>query len=81
MNCFTNENSNINENANSKSIDESNLKHKHFINCHVLTEKDFYPPEDKRTYKSGIFDIHGGDNFSDYAKWFYDNYEDELFDN
>ena len=46
-----------------------------------LTEKDFYPPEDTRYYKSGVQDITGGDNFADYAKEFFDEYEDELFDN
>lgn len=46
-----------------------------------LTEKDFYPPEDTRYYKSGVDDIDGGDNFADYAKSFFDEYEDELFDN
>ena len=46
-----------------------------------ITESDFYPPEDFRLYKSGISDIYGGDNFEDYAKWFYSNYENELFDN
>ena len=46
-----------------------------------LTEKDFYPPEDTRKYESLVEDIDGGDNFEDYAEWFYDNYEDEIFDN
>ena len=46
-----------------------------------ITEKDFYPPEDTRLFKSGIQDIYGGDNFEDYSKWFYSNYEDEIFDN
>ena len=65
----------------SKSLDESNLYNKTNLNNYVLTEKDFYPPEDKRIYRSGVNDIVDGDNFDDYAKWFYDNYEDELFDN
>ena len=46
-----------------------------------LTEKDFYPPEDTRCYQSGVDDINGGDNFADYAKDFFDEYENELFDN
>lgn len=45
-----------------------------------LTEKDFYPPEDTRLYKSLVEDIDGGDNFNDYAKWFYKHYEKEIFD-
>jgi hypothetical protein len=47
---------------------------------YVITEKDFYPPEDTRLYESGIDDIDNGDNFEDYAKWFYSNYEYEIFD-
>lgn len=46
-----------------------------------ITEQDFYPPEDTRIYQSGIDDIYCGDNFVDYAKWFYNNYENEIFDN
>lgn len=51
------------------------------LSHYELTEKDFYPPEDKRYYQSGVADINGGDNFADYAKSFFDEYEDELFDN
>ena len=40
-----------------------------------ITEKDFYPPEDIREFKSGIEDIEDGDNFEDYVKYFYENYE------
>ena len=71
---------NENENWNSKSSDDSNLQLKPTLG-YELTEEDFYPPEDKRIYRSGVTDIVGGDNFEDYAEWFYDNYEDELFDN
>ena len=46
-----------------------------------ITEEDFYPPEDTRLFQSGIEDIDDGDNFDDYSKWFYSNYEDEIFDN
>lgn len=69
---------NINEASN--SLEESRLHNKVILNDYVLTEKDFYPPEDKRIYRSGVSDIVDGDNFEEYAKWFYDNYEDELFD-
>lgn len=46
-----------------------------------LTEKDFYPAEDNRIIESGIEDITGGDNYTDYLNYYYSNYEDELFDN
>ena len=46
-----------------------------------LSEKDFYPPEDKRYYRSGVNNIVGGDNFADYAEYFFDTYGEELFDN
>lgn len=51
------------------------------LNYFELSEKDFYPPEDTRCYQSGIEDIEGGDNFADYAKSFFNLYENELFDN
>lgn len=47
---------------------------------HVLTERDFYPPEDKRVYISGVEDISGGDCFKDYANWFFKNYGKDIFD-
>lgn len=56
-------------------------KSKRSSDYYELTEKDFYPPEDTRYYQSGVEDIDGGDNFADYAKEFFDAYEDELFDN
>lgn len=59
-----------------------NLQNKlSFDDYHEITEKDFYPPEDKRLYKSLVEDIYGGDNFNDYVKWFNYNYEKEIFDN
>lgn len=60
---------------------QNNIPKKISKNYYELTEKDFYPPEDTRTWKSGVSDYRGGDNFADYAKWFFDNYEDEIFDN
>ena len=48
--------------------------------CYILCEKDFYPPEDTRTYESLIEDIEDGDNFDDYAKMFFKCYEKEIFD-
>lgn len=49
-------------------------------NTYELTEKDFYPPKDIRLYHSGIEDIVDGDNFTDYIEYFYDQYEEEIFD-
>ena len=51
------------------------------FNCYELTEIDFYPPEDTRLYQSGIEDIEDGDNFEEYVEYFWDMYEDELYDN
>lgn len=45
-----------------------------------LTEADFYPPEDPRVYASGIDDIDDGDNFAEYAEYFWETYENHLFD-
>lgn len=56
-------------------------KQKNLKSYYEITEIDFYPPEDTRLFKSGISDIDDGDNFEDYSKWFYDNYENEIFDN
>lgn len=48
---------------------------------YVLTEKDFYPPSDDRIFNSVVEDILDGDNFSEYTKYFFEMYEDDLFDN
>lgn len=45
-----------------------------------LTERDFYPPEDTRVYASSIDDIDDGDNFAEYAEYFWETYENHLFD-
>lgn len=45
-----------------------------------LSEKDFYPPEDKRKFRSGVSDIYGGDNYSDYLEDFCEEYGEEIFD-
>lgn len=62
-------------NNNGKSI-----KDKLNIDYYEITEKDFYPPEDKRFFRSGVEDIPYGDNFLDYINWFYENYEIDIFD-
>lgn len=50
------------------------------IECVVLEESDFYPPEDNRMHCSGIDDVDGGDSYEDYVKWFWDEYENEIYD-
>ena len=59
---------------------QEELKRKALSNFYELSEKDFYPPEDKRVYKTGMCSSRY-DSYSDYVKWFYDTYEKELFDN
>lgn len=46
-----------------------------------MDESTFYPPQDDRLYCSGVYDICGGDNFNDFSVWFWETYEDEIFDN
>lgn len=43
----------------------------------ILSEKDFYPPEDKRYLKSGVEDIKGGDSFADYVEYYFDSYSED----
>lgn len=43
----------------------------------VLSEKDFYPPSDDRCWKSNLDDIKGGDNFADYAEYYFRTYIEE----
>ena len=66
----------------SNIYDLQNILHSNKLqsNYYELTEKDFYPPEDTRTYESLIEDIEGGDNFDDYVRWFFKCYEKEIFD-
>lgn len=57
------------------------LAKKHIaLNYCEISEKDFFPPEDERAYHSNVYDIEGGDNFEDYFRWFYSNYEKDIFD-
>ena len=49
---------------------------------YCLTEQDFYPPSDNRTWKSNIEDIDGGDNFADYCDELFEMLdEEEYYDN
>jgi hypothetical protein len=43
----------------------------------ALTELDFYPPSDHRTWKSNVKDILGGDNFADYCEEFFELLDEE----
>ena len=47
----------------------------------VLTELDFYPPSDSRTWKSNVKDIIGGDNFADYCEEFFEMLDEEEYYN
>lgn len=61
---------------------ELSREQKEELNRYVLSEKDFYPPQDTRCFKSVVYDIpFGGDCYHDYARWFYCNYSEYLFDN
>lgn len=52
------------------------------VNNYLLTEKDFYPPYDNRTWQSNVRDIHNGDNFSEFCKEFFEMLdEEEYFEN
>lgn len=47
----------------------------------VLSEEDFYPPEDKRVLQSGVYDIPDGDNFSDFVQEYNELCdEEEIYD-
>lgn len=43
-------------------------------NTPILSEEDFYPPEDDRYFVSGVYDIEGGDNFFEYSEWYHECY-------
>lgn len=43
----------------------------------ILTEKDFYPPQDNRHWRSGVENIYGGDNFARFFKDYYRLFEEE----
>lgn len=49
------------------------------INNYILTEEDFYPPHDDRTWKSNVRDIYGGDNFDDFCKEFFGLLDEEEY--
>lgn len=46
----------------------------------VLTEEDFYPPEDERCYRSGVDYVLGDIDYYGYARTFWDMYGEDLYD-
>ena len=65
----------------SLGIKQCKYSNKQDSDYYELSEKDFYPPEDTRYYQSGVEDICGGDNFADFVEYFFNTYEEEIFDN
>lgn len=57
-------------------IDEQNDNQK-IDDDYYLSEQDFYPPSDDRTWKSYVEDIEDGDNFADYCEYIFELYEEE----
>lgn len=46
---------------------------------YILSEKDFYPPQDDRVWTSNIKDVYCGDNFADYCEEFFNILEEEEY--
>lgn len=46
----------------------------------VLSEVDFYPPEDRRYLRSGICDVDSTNNFSQFASHYFEMCESENWD-
>lgn len=44
-----------------------------------LTENNFYPIADNRTWKSYVEDIDGGDSFADYCEYIFDLLDEEEY--
>lgn len=63
--------------AENEQVENTPVKDNFIKDNYVLTEKDFYPPEDDRYLISGIDDIEGGDNFVDYTEYYFDTYIEE----
>lgn len=47
----------------------------------ILTEEDFYPPVDDRTFDSYIEDVEDGDNFADYCEYIFELLDEEDYYN
>ena len=64
-----------------KKLSIEEIKYLEKLSEYELSEKDFYPPEDNRVLHSNVYDISGGDNFNDYAEYFFEVCdEEEYFD-
>lgn len=47
-----------------------------------LSDNDFYPPSDNRTWTTNVMDIDGGDNFADYCEEYFEILDqEEYFEN
>ena len=63
-----------------EELDEQSYHSRDLNAC--LTEIDFYPPSDNRTWVSNIEDIDGGDNFADFCKYIFKLFDSEgYYDN
>lgn len=59
----------------------NNINTEHWLDGYVeIRESDFYPPSDDRFHTFGIDDINGGETYDDYVKWFWEEYESEIYD-
>lgn len=71
------------ENHQINNQEDTNTSSNNYIvpnDIYVLSEKDFYPPEDNRYYKSNVYNIYGGDTFFKYAKEFFQYIQDSFED-
>ena len=68
------------KNKKQSEIQKRELLEKALANFCELSEEDFYPPEDKRLYQTGMQSTRY-DSYDEYVQWFYETYEEELFDN
>ena len=57
--------------------DESKCNHNN--EYYLLTEEDFYPPSDDRTWKSNVMDVVRGDNFVDFCEYYFDLLDEEEY--
>lgn len=47
---------------------------------YILSESDFYPPEDKRRFYSGIQNAYNGEeDYDDYLEYFYETYGEDIW--
>lgn len=70
----------MDDNCKNRKVNKTSLSEQCEGGFYELNELLFYPPSDDRLYTSVIEDIDGGDNFAEYAEYFWETYEDCLFD-